>query len=469
MVSSSSKRSGARTRLEHMIGTLRDEIVTGARSVGDYLPPELTLCEQFQLSKKTVRKGLEVLVDEGYIEKVPRIGARIIGSVHHETVVLKFGYYPKMAREINLLDMIDAFHQQHANIRVQAIPVSHRYNKAHNTERLRNDNLDVVTINAHDFEYFADPGQESCPLEPLDPNDGIYPFLAQPFRTDGRLYALPFVFTPVILCYNKEHFLEQNLPEPDSSWTWEDLRGTGRALSNGSDRFGFYFHLPSGNRWPIFLLQNDVVFRKNEEGRYVLNDPKVKEALSVCRDLVRDPQLFPVFLSENDSDAHALFLNRKVSMILCTYDSLNDFRSAPFVYDIAPLPHYRESKTLLGAIALAMHARSEKKPAAKLFIDYLLSHHNQMFIRLNTLSIPSLKRAAEWVGEGELIANRPYRFHMYRDIIPTFRYASTLGLPTDCLLQMGQDLKLYWSRLEEIDPILEKLEAKFSAGNDARS
>ncbi|WP_379214902.1 extracellular solute-binding protein [Paenibacillus sp. GCM10012303] len=468
-MSATSKRSGSRTRLEHMIQTLRDEIVTGIRSAGDYIPPELSLCEQFQLSKKTVRKGLDVLVGEGLLEKVPRIGARVTAAAHPQAVVIKFGYYPKLVREIKLQQMIDAFHELHSHIRVQAIPISHHYDKTRNIQRLQDDSLDVLTINAHDIEYFAGPDKDedadTCPLEPLTPADGVYPFLEQPFHCEGKLYALPFVFTPVILCYNKEHFLENELPEPDSSWTWDDLQQAGRTLSNGVDRFGFYFHLPSGNRWPLFLLQHNVVFQTDEQGRYILNDSKVKEALSACRDLIRDPKLFPVFLSENDNDAHALFMNRKVSMILCTYDSLNDFESAPFVYDIAPVPYFREPKTLLGAIALAIHARSDKKPAAKLFLDFMLSHQNQMYIRLNTLSIPGLKRTAEWVGEGgtDNVTNRPYRFHMYRDIIPTFRFASTLQLPIDCLLQMGQELKLYWSQLEELDTILNQLEDKFAA------
>ncbi|MEF3303134.1 extracellular solute-binding protein [Paenibacillus sp. GYB003] len=463
-MSAPSKRSGARTRLEHMVDTLRDEIVAGTRAVGDFLPSELALCEQFRLSKKTVRKGLEQLVNEGFIEKVPRIGARIVGSVHRETVLLRFAHYPKLVHEINLPDLIDDFHRLHPTIRVQAIPYSHQYDKERNYERLQTDKLDVVTINAHDFEYYADPDETSCLLEPLPPVDGIYPFLEGPFRRGDELYALPFVFTPVILCYNKEHFLENELPEPDSGWTWEDLRGTGRKLSNGVDRFGFYFHLPSGNRWPIFLLQNGVVFGKDGRDRYVLDDPKAKEALSLCRDLVRDPKLFPVFLSENDSDAHALFLNGNVSMILCTYDSLNDFRDAPFAYDIAPLPRFKEAKTLLGAIALAVNARSGNKAAAKLFVRHLVSYRNQMLIRLNTLSIPGLKRAAEWVGgpDKDNVANRPYRFHMYRDIIPTFRFASTLGLPTELLLRMGQSLKLYWSQLEELETILPKLEQSFA-------
>ena len=47
-------------------------------------------------------------------------------------------------------------------------------------------------------------------------------------------------------------------------------------------------------------------------------------------------------------------------------------------------------------------------------------------IRKKTLSLPSLKTAAEWIGEER--EYRPARFSMYREIIPTFRYNKELGL-----------------------------------------
>src|SRR5690606_19663970 len=91
--------------------------------------------------------------------------------------------------------------------------------------------------------------------------EDTYPFLNSLFedgRSDG-LYAQPFAFSPVILCYNKEHFTEKGVFEPDSSWTWHDFwEQVGKLPSE--NRFGFFFNLASLNRWILFFLQNGAEF-----------------------------------------------------------------------------------------------------------------------------------------------------------------------------------------------------------------
>jgi multiple sugar transport system substrate-binding protein len=364
------------------------------------------------LSKNTVRKGLELLVSEGLIEKVQRIGTRVADIRHKETVTLKFGYYPTLIKEINLLEMIEAFHSLYPNIRIQGVPMYYPRNREIVQKRLLADEVDVMTVNAFDFEYLSGPDEECGILETLERNDGIHPFLTKRFSIRGKILAHPLVFTPVILCYNKDHFREMNFPEPDASWTWEDVRTIGSQLSDGTNRFGLYFHRQSEHRWPLFLLQSGVVFQRNAQGRYHLSDPKLIESMRLCMNLTGDPHLFPSYLSENDSDVHALFLQQKVSMVVVTYDSLNAFRDAPFAYDIAPLPYIMEPRTLVASIAIAINRESKNKLAAQLLLDYMLSYENQLHIRKHTLSIPSLKLAAEWSGP-EPLTNRPSRFHMY--------------------------------------------------------
>ncbi|WJH34885.1 winged helix-turn-helix domain-containing protein [Paenibacillus sp. CC-CFT747] len=84
------------TRFTEMVAELRREIVTGIRPKGDYLPSELTLADQYKLSKKSVRKALDILVEEGLITKVPRVGNRITPPDSRQTVSLKLGLYPSL-------------------------------------------------------------------------------------------------------------------------------------------------------------------------------------------------------------------------------------------------------------------------------------------------------------------------------------------------------------------------------------
>ncbi len=54
---------------------LRDEIARGAIAAGDPLPTEQALCEQFGVSRITVRRALADLADQGYIERRHGVGS----------------------------------------------------------------------------------------------------------------------------------------------------------------------------------------------------------------------------------------------------------------------------------------------------------------------------------------------------------------------------------------------------------
>lgn len=54
---------------------LRDEIARGAIDAGDALPTEQALCDQFKVSRITVRRALTDLTDQGYIERRQGVGS----------------------------------------------------------------------------------------------------------------------------------------------------------------------------------------------------------------------------------------------------------------------------------------------------------------------------------------------------------------------------------------------------------
>lgn len=451
------KRTTSRNRLDEMVATIQEDILTGRRAEGEFLPSELDLCELYSISKNTVRKGLDRLVADGFIEKVPRIGARIIRKKQSTGEVLRFGYYPTLDAEVQLLELVNRFNEDNPDIQVEPIPVGYPRNHEAMGKYL-NESMyfDVLTVNMYNYEYVRSDAPEKSFLEPLAARDDMYPFLCAPFSSGGRQYALPFVFTPVVLCYNKEHFREAELSEPHSGWTWDDLSEAADKLSAGHDRLGFYFHLMSENRWPIFLLQNGVRFERNEDGKYKLRDPLIREAFRTCMNIVS--KHFPSHLSENDSDAVTLFLRGKASIIMASYSCLNALKDAGFEYDVAPLPHLKELRTMLVIIGLAINKTSMHKQAAKRFVDYLLSYETQLHIRRNTLNLPSVKRAAEWVGEET--GRRPYRYHMYRELVHTFRLSSDLNWSTSEMMAIRDELRYYWSGLDDLDTVLERLEEK---------
>lgn len=459
------KRTVSRSMLEQMIDTLRSEIKSGHRKAGEFLPSELALCEQYNLSNFTVRKGLDVLVAEGLIEKVPRIGSRVAVSPVTETATLRLGYYSAMKRTVHLSELIGQFTERHPTIQIQPVEMGYPRSLDTHEVELLTESYDIMMMNMRHFEKVmrrAPEGREGAILEPIEPAEDVFPFLNTPFIRSGKQYAQPLIYSPVILCYNKDHFREQNVTEPDSSWTWQDIKEAAGRLMRGKDRLGLYFHVPSENRWPLFLLQNNFSFTRDENGRYNFRDPKFIESMQSMMDIIGDPSYFPSFLADDEHDECPLLLKQKVSMVLTTYDRLHLLRDADFAYDIASLPYLREPRTLLHVISLSISAKSKHKEAAQSFIWHMMSYETQRAIRDHTLRIPALKQAAisEESTAGSLFHDRPPHYAMHRDIIPTYRYYTDLNMPYEDLNVLCNEMKYYWSRMDDLETVLQRLEEK---------
>ncbi|MFO7341976.1 MAG: extracellular solute-binding protein [Bacillaceae bacterium] len=444
-MSEKTNREEFQAKLEHMISTLRNQIMNEEIKVGEYLPSEQSLAHRFDLSKNSVRKGLETLVSEGLIVKKSRVGNLVVSNKPYDQVILRVGYYPSLLREAKFSEIVKQFEQGHPNIKVQTIPLP--YTQYHRTvlDFFKNDMIDVVSVNYNDFCEFPNPGEI---FEPVEQDENIYPFLQEPFRTpeEGKTFVRPFIFSPIVLCYNPKHFQDNRMPLPDSSWRWADALKAAKLLTEeraGERHFGVYFHPLSLNRWPIFLLQNHVYFKRDENGGVSFDGEKLTESVNIIRQLFIEQDILQTFLSDNDRDAEKLFVQEKVSMIVSSYFSLNEFIETDLRYDIAPLPYLSEPQTLLLIIGFAVNKHSRKFGAAKKFIDFLGSPAVQGYIRRNTLSIPAVKTEAEKSGDEAVY--KPSRFHLFREIIPTYRLYSHLGVTYEELGEMNNELRLYLS------------------------
>lgn len=449
-------------KLDRMIVTLRLEILNGSRSPGSFLPSESSLAKQFQISNKTVRKGLDVLVGEGLIIKIDRVGSMV--TKERKTVRLHFGCNPTLFEDIALSSLLDAFHARYPLIQVRAIPLDFFGHVTSAREMLASGLLDVVSFNNTQFQELAEEGGEEALslLEPLKPDRGLYAAAEETFRHEGELYARAVSFSPVVLCYNKAHFREAGLPEPDSSWTWDDLIAASRRLAAFSGRHAVYFVPTSLNRYPLFLLQS---------GRENPPQAEATEGLRPFTELVNDHTIFPKYFSgTSEDDSLFLFKEERVSMILTTYFGLNAFRDLPLAYDISPVPLLKKGeaqRTLLLSIGAAVSRSSGEKEAARTFAEFLASPEAQGIIGNYRLSIParresadeSARQAAAGVPEAPDTLKRPSRYAMYRELFPTFRAHQELGIPMALLKEFGRTLKEYWSGMIDDDTLSSRLEA----------
>ncbi|WP_165452682.1 extracellular solute-binding protein [Paenibacillus thalictri] len=448
-------RKGFQDRIKAMIHSLRDGIVSGQLSVGTYLPSEDDLEKRFQLGNNSVRRGLEALVEEGLIEKIPRVGNKVKMLPEQMKLTVRFGYCSELTESTIIDSIVERFHSQYPQIAIQlvALPL-YGYGGAL-MQYMEAGMLDVVMMSNTNYQDFVEAECTEL-FEPLDAADVCHPFLTKPFTVNGRLLVQPFIYSPVILCYNKAHFREKLLPEPDGSWTWDDLFEAGKRLAVQERRFGFYFYLPSRNRWPVFMLQSGAAVKPDGSGRYRLRESAVLEGLELCRKMLADADVFPRMLSESDADAEALFKEEKVSVIMTTYYFLNELKRSSLLFEVAPLPRLNNSKTPLVITGLAVNSRSAHKEAAKRLLQFLASYEIQLMLRKSTYYLPAHRLVAE--TQEEELDYRPARFMMYREIASTYSMINEIGLSNRQLKLIQREVMLFLSNVYDQERFCRRLE-----------
>lgn len=442
-------------RIDELLIYLRNEILSERKRPGELLPTETQLSEQFNLSRKSVRSALRILEEEGNIVKIPNVGNKVLAT-QKEDVVIRLGYYKSLMREMVLEQLVEQFQTRFPRIQVQLISMPDEEYGETTYHYLRNDMIDLMTINYSDYMLFQEKYGCSPYFHPFEDDEGFYPFLTAPYRSNNQLLVKPLIFSPIILCYNKEHFAEMGIAEPDSGWTWDDVIGKARLLGKGEGRYGFYYHLLSETRWSVFLLQNDVRFRR--KGEYSLCRPEFKAAIEFAQNLLYSQSTLPPFLLQSENDAEYLFKQGKASMIMTTYFNLNRLKDCQFAFDIAPLPTNNQFKTLLLNIGVAVSKQSKVKEAAIELANYLAGPEAQAIIREQTFSLPSLKKVSEPANSP--LTDRVSRYHVYREIIPTFHYYTAMDIRPIEFNRIRKELRLFWSGLETLEQFCERMETE---------
>lgn len=453
-------RKSSRARLNDLVSTLREEILSGRRAAGEFLPSEKAFAELHNLSNQSVRKGLELLLAEGLIEKIPRVGSKVLGRPLEGKPTVKLGFHTSITSEGQLGELVARFHKEHPDIHVQPVPMPHS-SFGHIKQYLTGGILDAVMLNYNDFQDFAETAQLDL-LEPLRRNPEVYPFLSDAFTVEGTQRVQPFIFSPLVLCYNRQHLLERQLPEPDSSWTWDVLVEQAGKLAMPGERLGFHCDLLSPNRWPLLPLQLGVRVDRRPDGSIRLVGTRMMDALRTCRDI---KQRLPLLSEITTGQSEQLLAKGKVSIIMTSYFYLNYLLGEQVPFDLAPVPHFGTPSTLLLNIGLGVNRVSPVKEAAIRLVDYLTAYETQLLIRKTTYSLPALKQAAEWHGEETMY--RPSRFSLFRETIPGFRYFTDLGLTASELGEINREVKLYWADLESEDTFCTRMEAHLSASGVA--
>ncbi|MDQ1910676.1 extracellular solute-binding protein [Paenibacillus sp. GD4] len=470
------RRNNFQERYNQFLQELRDEIVSGGLQPGEYILPENTLSVQYEISRVSVRKALAELVEEGLIEKIAGKGNRVKPPDQDQTpVVLRLAWFSS-SYEINIVRrIIGAFEEKHPFVKVELELLPEQgYADLLIRQMEQEQGPDVFMLSDLHFRQWLDAGksEQVTGYVPghLKPDETTYPQVFELFSDGGRLLAAPFIFSPVVICFNRTLFRESGLSEETALKDWEDLLRVAKHCTrdvNGDglvEQYGFCFS-SSYNRWPVFLLQNGGEIMSEDGERCTLAKPENIEALDFCTSLMYKHGVSPIYAHGSSHLAESLFMKERVAMIMSTYYFMNEFRDHSIQWDVLPVPQHKKQATLLLGGGLAVNAGSEHERVAQRLVDFMTGTEAQTLLKQYGCTIPVLKSVAE---DDTLLnpAIHPQHYNRFLDVLPYAQPLRSLRLSQQEIDKLYDELNLLWACMESPDEACQRIERRF---NEQRS
>ncbi len=210
------------------------------------------------------------------------------------------------------------------------------------------DNIDVPAFTARGVlqdlaPFAARVGIDTAAFEPV---------VRSIFSRDGRLYAFPKGYSPMVLVYNRRLFREAGIAPPTGDWTWEEFMQAARALTRDTDGDGKVDQWGAAFDRRVFLWipwiwsgGGDVLCPDGRSASGCLDSPATERAIQWYLDWVQRDSIVPrvMTLRRSLGDQFRLFNSGRVAMMTTGHFWIPRFR--PYVRDgrldigFAPIPH----------------------------------------------------------------------------------------------------------------------------------
>ncbi len=226
-----------------------------------------------------------------------------------------------------------------------------------------------------------------------------FPCTVRACRYDGHFYALPHVFSPVCLVYNKNMFREGGVPLPTGEWTWDEFLDACKRLTKDRDGDGRIDQYAieviwSHHRWPIFVWQNGGEVYDANADRYVMDTPEAIEAIQWLHDLVFKHHVSPSRLDQMEGVASQRwdfrFAEQRVAMLTSTRYYMGTMQGfGGFEVGVCHLPRGRHQATIQIGSAIMVNAKARHPDAAWRFAKFLNSQRSQKMAAASGRALPS--------------------------------------------------------------------------------
>lgn len=431
-------------RYSELTAILRTQIHTGYIKPGEFLLPEHELSNKYGISRTSVRKALQDLLDEQLIVKMPGKGSIVNPDwtppepADRRLTILS--PYPSYFAEKALPVVIDMFKAQYPHIEVQVISVPF------DSETFLQDlgragmNPDLVLVTDRDFKQLDD-AEFTDLTHMVDPDSDVPAKLTGAFMAGGSLFAVPVTYSPIFLIYNKQLFAQYGIPLPHGNWTMDDFMHAAAALTRDTDGDGlldlYGIGLSAGiTRWVDLAIKNKAI------SGAVADLEALTQSLLLLQDLLYRDRVAPVFPLNDMPLVESMFHQQRIAMQLTSLLAIQGLD--PLNHGIAAIPFGSSGSKLLIANGLMMYAKGNQPDYAKLFLKFILdrSVQQQWSASANLLAIYRQINAEYW-GEA-----RMQLLDIAENEADEDRFMHEIVADPRLLDDIVGEMKMFWSGME---------------------
>lgn len=303
--------------------------------------------------------------------------------------------------------LADQFHAENPNItvNVQLTPWEQYWTKLQ-TSVPGGSAPDVFWMNIPNFEFYAQGGA-LLPISDQVARDNVdmsnyVSAIADAYKWDNQIYALPKDVDAVGLWYNKKLFTDAGVEFPDASWTWADVTAAAQKLTDPSTGvYGIAADLAEQQNYYNTILQAGGYIISPDGKSSGYDSPEAISGLQFWVDLINKYHASPTLEQMTDTAAEAMFNSGTVAMFYGGSWSVLAMVDNPYTKenaDVAPMPMGEQVGGVSNGLGNVIYAQTKHPDEAWQFVKFLGSKEAADIQAATGAVIPAYKGTTDaWV------------------------------------------------------------------------
>lgn len=345
---------------------------------GNKLPGARRIAERFSCALPKVQSVLDSLEQSGVVESRERSGTYV-----------RENYYEKLLpQNMSCSKFIVALNSEQKNRLRREFP------DIHLTGTFKKGGIEVqstLTILARQQEYqdLSSIFSECFP----DSQAEFYMEALKPFMIDGKLCAVPVIFSPQLLWYNPDIFNKTGTPLPSNNWGESEFYNAIRTLHRSIAGRRIINYSPGFQHWIGFILASGgILFDKNMPDPVLADSLQTLGACLKYVNLLRELDL----VEDYDDNPTRSFSQGKLAMFVGFRQSSYYFRenNINFTPQAVYMPNLGGRENHQGAAMLAFRKEFRDREKIKKIMKFWLSHDIQESLGKAGYGVPFRRASA---------------------------------------------------------------------------